>query len=117
MAEKTVTLQLPADLVERLPHRLGGAVELQSAERASDLELEAIVPDGMKKVIGGAILVTVILKGAGAAVELATAINEYVDETGESVQVVDPEDGSLVREIVPGIDTQTIARVLAGPAS
>jgi hypothetical protein len=117
MAEKTVTLQLPADLVERLPARLGAAVELEPVETTTDMQLEAIVPDGMKKVIGGAILVTVVLKGATAAVELATAINEYVDETGQSVQVVDPTDGSLVREIVRGLDADTIERVLEGSAS
>lgn len=108
MAEKIVALQMPVDLAEKLRESPALVVEYNRSTPVSDPEFEAIVPDGMKKVIGGAILVTVILKGAGAAVELATAIDEYVDRTGNSVEVVDPDDGSLLREIVRGITLRAV---------
>jgi hypothetical protein len=113
MAENLVALKLPLGLVEELQAELGTMVQVEPETQPSGGEFEAIVPQGMKKTIGGAaILVTVLLQSGAAAAELATAINDYVERTGETVQIMDPTDGKLVKKVVSGVAVPTIQQAI-----
>jgi hypothetical protein len=112
MSGPVVSLQLPGDLLEVLQARLGDDVEFGPEVIVSGGAGEAHAPGGLKKAAAVVVLVTAVLKGVTASVQLAEAIRDYTQTTGETVVVVDPGTGDPLGEIGPGSTTDVIAGLI-----
>src|SRR4051812_14784889 len=98
--ERVVALKLPGDLFYALEANSHLDIEFgQPVIVAGGAESAHAPSTGMKKAVGALLLVTAVLKTAAAGVELAHAIEDYVSNTGESVQIAHPGTGDVIIEI------------------
>jgi hypothetical protein len=107
-----VALKLPGNLFEDLEDALAEHLELGPPVMVAGGAEAAHAPNSVKKTVGALLIVTALLKTSTAGVQLAAAIKDYVDRTGESVQIIEPQTGGLIKEVTDQIPAKDILDAL-----